>query len=144
MAPRTRRTNRKRDLRVRTKPPGLSTGNAFGGKSSIVGDGNSSKISNNAMRSGGGGSNGTSEHHDRALESAAKSPVETHITSKNHMVLPHIQQQSQQQHHQQLDRAKEEDPECPPDCKCLFRGRGFFLPANLEEEAVFSSTNSRS
>lgn len=28
----------------------------------------------------------------------------------------------------------EEDPACPPDCKCLLRGRGFFLPFGMEDE----------
>jgi len=30
---------------------------------------------------------------------------------------------------------------CPPDCKCLLRGRGFFLPAGMEDDAKPEETS---
>ena len=142
MAPRTRRTL-KQDLRARAQSSRVSTGGSFSNSSGIAGGksiSTSTSVSNNAMKSDGGAA--ISESQEMTLKSDAKSQIlEMQVTSNEKTIVHHSQHQQRQR---QPDQTNEKDPVCAPDCKCLLRGRGFFLPANLEEEAACSGTDSRS
>ena len=145
MAPRTRRTL-KQDLRARAQSSRVSTGGSFSNSSgiaggrSIISTNTSTSFSNNAMKSDGGAA--ISESQEMTLKSDAKSLIlEIQVTSNEKTIMHHSQHQQRQR---QPDQTNEKDPVCAPDCKCLLRGRGFFLPANLEEEAACSGTDSRS
>ena len=52
-----------------------------------------------------------------AKSSQNKQESSAHAAVKNDSTMPGQKNQS----------------ECPPDCKCLLRGRGFFLPVGMED-----------
>lgn len=51
-----------------------------------------------------------------------------------------------EENQQQQQTTNQGDPSCeshPPDCKCLLRGKGFFLPPGMQPEPEEQTTTSR-
>lgn len=123
MAPRTRRT-RKQDSRARARPSRVTTGSAFSSSSGKV----------DAVGSNDGGSKAAELSSTEGATKAATSQFQSMTLGPDEKAKTQsINTADPQLDTEQHPSATEKD--CAPDCKCLLRGRGFFMPAGLEDES---------